>query len=145
MKKVMYALFTRSTSLVKARRTEDCSANWYTNKWVPTIVKEMNVGGIKLHHDNGHSHSAMNIIEFIDQTKNQSDWISTYSPDLDMRDIWLFFNMKQILRWRQFRSEAEIYGTSIKEYFSSIPSNECLEAFNLWKISLKKCIDLRGN
>ena len=32
---------------------------------------------------------------------------------------------------------------TIKEYFSSILRNECLEAFNLWKICLQKCTGAR--
>ena len=46
-----------------------------------------------------------------------------YSPDLAMRDFWLFFNLKKNLRGRRFHSEEEI-DVAINAFFSSIPRNK---------------------
>ena len=46
-----------------------------------------------------------------------------YSPDLAMRDFWLFFNLKKNLRGCRFHSEEEI-DVAINAFFSSIPRNK---------------------
>ena len=61
LKKVMYAVFFRSTGLVKAIKLEGkkaVTANWYTTKCLPEILQEVNVRGLMLHHDNASSHTA---------------------------------------------------------------------------------------
>ena len=53
MKKVMYAVFFRSTGWVKAIKLEGqktVTANWYTTQCLPQILQEVNVRGLMLHH-----------------------------------------------------------------------------------------------
>ena len=65
-----------------------------------------------------------------------------YSPDLAMHDFWLFFNLKKNLRGCRFHSKEEI-DEAINAFFHlfRVPRNKWLEAFNLGKIRLQKCID----
>lgn len=147
LKKVMYAVFFRSTGLVKAIKLEGqktVTANWYTTKCLPEILQEVNVRGLMLHHDNASSHTAGLTVEFLKQKQIKVIEHPPYSPDLAMCDFWLFFNLKKNLRGRRFHSEEEI-DVAINAFFSSIPRNEWLEAFNLWKIRLQKCIDAGGD
>ncbi|MFX6318898.1 hypothetical protein ABTF97_18765, partial [Acinetobacter baumannii] len=68
LKKVMYAVFFRSTGLVKAIELEGqktVTANWYTTKCLPEILQEVNVRGLMLHHDNASSHTAGLTVEFL--------------------------------------------------------------------------------
>ena len=67
-----------------------------------------------------------------------------YSPDLVMCDFWLVFNLKKNLCGSRFHSEEEI-DVAINAFSSSIPRNKWLEAFNLWKMCLQKCIDAGGD
>ena len=61
-----------------------------------------------------------------------------------MCEFWSFFNLKKNLCRRHFHSEEEI-DVAINAYFSSIPRNECLEAFNQMKISHQLFIDAEGD
>lgn len=63
-----------------------------------------------------------------------------YSPDV-MCDFWLSSNRKKTARGQRFDSE-DWWGYKI--YFTSIPINGCLEAFNFWNILLQNCIDVGG-
>ncbi|PRD25489.1 UNVERIFIED_CONTAM: hypothetical protein NCL1_40775 [Trichonephila clavipes] len=67
MKKVMYAVFFRSTGLIKSIQLEGqktITANWYTTKGLSEILQEFNVRGLMLHHNNGTSHRAGLTAEF---------------------------------------------------------------------------------
>ncbi|GFX26174.1 uncharacterized protein TNCV_3707131 [Trichonephila clavipes] len=60
-KKVMYTVFFRRTGLAKAIKLEGqktVTTNWYTTKFLPEILQEMNVRGLMLHHDNASFHAA---------------------------------------------------------------------------------------
>ena len=57
----MYAVFFRSTGLVKAIKLEGqktATANWYTTKCLPEVLQEVNVRRLMLHHDNTSLHTA---------------------------------------------------------------------------------------
>lgn len=143
----MYAVFFRSTGLVKAIKLEGqktVTANWYTTQCLPEILQEVNVRGLMLHHDNASSHSAKLTVEFLQQKRIKVLEHPPYSPDLAMCDFWLFFNLKKNLRGRRFHSEEEI-DMATHAFFSSIPKSDWLEAFNMWKIRLQKCIDVGGD
>ncbi|GFU88188.1 uncharacterized protein TNCV_845811 [Trichonephila clavipes] len=61
MEKVMYAVFLRSTRLVKAIKLEGqktVTANWYTTKCLPEILQEVNARELMLHHGNASFHTA---------------------------------------------------------------------------------------
>ena len=95
-----------------------------------------------LNHDNPSSHSIRLTVEFLKQIKVIKH--PPYSLDLGKCDFWLFFNLKKNLRGGLFPSEEEI-GVAINAFSSSISRNKWLEAFNLWKIRLQKCIDAGGD
>ena len=85
MKKGMYAVFFRSTGLVKAIKLEGqktVTANWYTTQCLPQILQEVNVRGLMLHHDNASSHSARLTLEFLEQKQIKVIEHPPYSPDV---------------------------------------------------------------
>ncbi|PRD26170.1 UNVERIFIED_CONTAM: hypothetical protein NCL1_38867 [Trichonephila clavipes] len=64
----MYAVFFRSTRLVKAIKLEGhktVTANWHTTKCLPQIVHEGTVRGLMLHHDNASFLTAGIAVEFL--------------------------------------------------------------------------------
>ncbi|GFV91309.1 uncharacterized protein TNCV_898261 [Trichonephila clavipes] len=70
MKKVMYAVFFRSTGLIKTIKLEGQKtviANWYFTKCFPEILQEVNVRGLMLPHDSSSSHTAGLTAEFLIQ------------------------------------------------------------------------------
>ncbi|GFV14022.1 uncharacterized protein TNCV_524991 [Trichonephila clavipes] len=72
MKKAIYAVFFRSTGLVKAVKREGqkaVTANWYTTKCLPEILQEVNARGLMLHYDNASSHTAGLTVAFLKQNK----------------------------------------------------------------------------
>ena len=104
MKKVIYAVFLRSTGLVKAVKLEEqktVTASCYTIHWLPQILQDVNVREHMLHHDNAASHSARLTLEFLEQEQIKVLEHPPYFPDLAMCDFWLFFNLKQIT-WTSF-------------------------------------------
>jgi len=95
MKKVMYAVFFRSTGLVKAIKLEEqrtVTANWYISKCLPEVFEGLNVRGLLLHHDNASSHSARATVDYLREKNIRVIEHPPYSPDLGMIDFWLFFN-----------------------------------------------------
>ena len=102
MKKVMYAVFFRSTGLVKAIKLEGqktVTATWYTNVCLPEIVELVPNRGLMLHHDNASSHTATQTVQFLHQRGVKTIEHPPYSPDLAMCDFWLFFNLKKKSSW----------------------------------------------
>ncbi|GFV07645.1 uncharacterized protein TNCV_4941471 [Trichonephila clavipes] len=68
MKKVMYAVFFRSTVLIKSIKLEGqktVTANWYTTKFLPEILQEVNVRELMLHHNNASFHTTGLTAEFL--------------------------------------------------------------------------------
>ncbi|GFX19248.1 uncharacterized protein TNCV_3013921 [Trichonephila clavipes] len=133
MKKVIYAVFFRSTGLIKAIKFEGQKtviANSYTTKCLPEIFQEVNVRGLMLHHDSASSHTARLTAEFLKQKQIKVIEHPPYSPDLAICDFWLLFNLKRNLRGRRFSSEEDI-DVAINAFFLSIQRNEWFQAFNL--------------
>ncbi|PRD27309.1 UNVERIFIED_CONTAM: Histone-lysine N-methyltransferase SETMAR [Trichonephila clavipes] len=111
MKKVMYAVFFKSSGLIKAIKLEGqktVKANWYTTKCLPEIFQEVNVWGLMLHHDSASSHTAGLTTEFLKQKQIKVKGNPPYSPDLVTRDFCLSINLKKNLRGRHFHSEEDI-------------------------------------
>ncbi|KFM80196.1 hypothetical protein X975_02901, partial [Stegodyphus mimosarum] len=99
----------------------------------------MNVRILMLHYDNASVHSAR-LIEVLEEKHIKVIGFPPYSPNLAMCGFWLLFNLKRNLRGYGFHSKDKI-DDAINAFFSLIPRNEWLEAFNLWKIHLQKCTD----
>lgn len=102
MKKVMYAIFFRSTGLVKAIKLEDqrtVTVNWYVNTCLPEVLQTAKIRGAILHHDNASSHTAQQTIDFLRQRNVQVLEHPPYSPDLAMCDFWLFNKLKKKPPW----------------------------------------------
>ncbi|GFV88761.1 uncharacterized protein TNCV_3355131 [Trichonephila clavipes] len=111
IKKVMYAVFFRSTGFIKAIKLEGqkiVTANWYTSKCLPEILQKVNFRGLMLHHDSASSHIAGLTAEFLKQKQIKVIEHPSYSPDLAICDFWLFINLKKNIRGRRFHSEEEI-------------------------------------
>ncbi|GFW06840.1 histone-lysine N-methyltransferase SETMAR [Trichonephila clavipes] len=111
MKKVTYAVFFRSTGLIKAIKLEGqktVTVNWYTTKSsLPEILQE-NVRELMLNHESATSHTAGLTAEFLNQNQIKVIEHPPYSPDLAMCDFWLFINLKKNLSGRCFHSEYDI-------------------------------------
>lgn len=147
VKKIMYAVFFRSTGLVKAIKLKgqrSVTANWYVTECLPEVLGAVKIRGLILHQDNASSHTAQQTIEYLRQNKVTVLEHPPYSPDLAMCDFWLFNNLKKNLRGRKFSSEDEI-DQAIHQFFADIPKSDWLEAFHLWKIRMQKCIDIGGD
>ncbi|GFT30036.1 uncharacterized protein TNCV_715071 [Trichonephila clavipes] len=87
MKKVMYAVFFRSTELIKAIKLEGqktVTANWYTTNNFPEILQEVSVRGLMLHHDDVSSHKAGLTAEILKQKQIKVIEHPPYSRDLAM-------------------------------------------------------------
>ncbi|GFV29274.1 uncharacterized protein TNCV_4603061 [Trichonephila clavipes] len=68
MKKLMHAIFFRSTRYIKAIKLEGqktVTENWYTTKCPLEILQEVNVRGLMLQHDSASSHTARLTAEFL--------------------------------------------------------------------------------
>ncbi|GFU80823.1 histone-lysine N-methyltransferase SETMAR [Trichonephila clavipes] len=112
VKKVMYAVFFRSTGLIKSHqvgKTEDSNSKMvYHKKCLPEILQEVNVRELMLHHDNASPHTAELTAEFLKQKQIKKIEHTPYSPDLAMCDFWLVINLKKNLRECRFQSEENI-------------------------------------
>ncbi|GFW47661.1 uncharacterized protein TNCV_2828531 [Trichonephila clavipes] len=100
-RQAMYVIFFRSTGLVKAIKLEGqktVTANWYTTKCLSEIHQEVNVRGLKLHHDIASSHTAGLTAEFLKQKQIKVIEHPPYSQNLAMCDFWLFIKLKMSLR-----------------------------------------------
>ncbi|GFU63771.1 uncharacterized protein TNCV_3321681 [Trichonephila clavipes] len=119
MKKVMYAVFFRSTGLIKSIKLEGqkiVAANWYTTKCLPEILQEVNVRGQMLQHDSASSNTAELTAEFLKQKQIKVIEHPLYSPDLAMCGFWLVSYLKQNVLVRRFHSE-ECIEVAINAFF----------------------------
>ena len=61
------------------------------------IFQEVNVRDVMLHHDNASFHVARLTIEFLKQTHVKMIEHLSYSHDLTMCNLWLYFNLKKFM------------------------------------------------
>lgn len=117
-------------------------ANWYTTQCLPQIIREENVRGLMLHHDNASSHSARLTLEFLEHKQIKVIEHPSYSPDLAMCDFWLFLNLKKNLRGRRFHSEEEI-DTTINAFFHRFQEMTGLRHLICGKLVYKSALMLK--
>ena len=104
VKKVMYAVFFRSTGIVKVVKLgkgEKITSDWYINKCLSQVFAAINEkrkkSGLKrivLHHDNARPHKAWITAEYLNDLGIILMPHPAYSPDLAPCDFWLFKNLK---------------------------------------------------
>jgi hypothetical protein len=146
--KVLYAVFFRSTGLVKAVKLEgqkSVTAKWYTEVCFPEVLSDLNVRGLMLHHDNASSHTASLTQKFLDDNRVKTVPHSPYSPDLAMCDFWLFPGLKRHLRGIKFNSEEEEIDSAVMAYFDTISKEAWREAFSMWQKRMERCIEVGGD
>ncbi|GFV45784.1 histone-lysine N-methyltransferase SETMAR [Trichonephila clavipes] len=147
MKKVMYAIFFKSTGLIKAIKLDEqktVTANWYTIKCLPEILQEVNVRGLMLHHDSASSHTvSLPPAEFLKQTQIKVTEHPPYSPDLAMCDFWLFINLKKNLRGRRFHSDD--IDVAINAFFHQFQEINIFRHLNYGKFVYKSALMLEEN
>ncbi|GFX39032.1 histone-lysine N-methyltransferase SETMAR [Trichonephila clavipes] len=78
---------------IKLEEQKTVKANWYTTKCHPEVLREVNVRGLLLHHNNASFHAAGLTAEFLKQKQIKVMQQPPYSPDLAMCDFWLSFNL----------------------------------------------------
>lgn len=145
--KVLYAVFFRSTGLVKAVKLEgqkSVTAKWYTEVCLPEVLEGLTTKGLMLHHDNASSHKASLTDKFLKANKLRVVPHPPYSPDLAMCDFWLFSGLKRNLRGRNFATEDEL-DEAVMTYFASISKDYWLGAFAMWKERMERCIEVKGD
>lgn len=154
VKKIMYAVFFRSTGLVAAIKLgskETITAKWYTDVCLKKVFESVanerpktGTRGIILHHDNARPHKAVITQEFLEEKGIELMPHPPYSPDLAPCDFWLFRRLKKSLRGKKFRSESEI-DSAIHEFFASIPTEDWRAVFTKWQERMERCIEARGD
>ncbi len=88
--KVLYAVFFRSTGLVKAVKLEgqkSVTAKWYTEVCLPEVLSYLNVRGLMLHLDNASSDTASLTQNFLDDNRVKTVPHPPYSP---LCDFWVY-------------------------------------------------------
>jgi histone-lysine N-methyltransferase SETMAR len=106
IRKICYAVFFRSTGLVKAIKLEGqktITAKWYTDVCLPRVFEQVqnersNTGlrDMIIHHDNARTHTARIASEYLEEKKIQTLPHPPYSPDIAPCDFWLFDELKKI-------------------------------------------------
>ncbi|GBP24451.1 hypothetical protein EVAR_20775_1 [Eumeta japonica] len=125
MTKVVYAVFIRSTGLVKAikiRREKTVAAAWCTQHGLPEVLQTLRIRGLKLHHDSGLSNTAALAVNFLKENKN-----------VVLNCVLTVLHQKKEI------------DSAITQYFDSISVNEWHYSFRLWKIRLQNCIAVEEN
>lgn len=154
VKKIMYAVFFRSTGIVKVIKLgkgERITKEWYTNICLPRVFAAISesrpkcgVKGIILHHDNARPHKASLTTEYLNSMGVELLQHPPYSPDLSPCDFWLFKNLKKHLRGRKFVTEEEL-DTAVFSFFDSIPSEDWRKVYRKWQDRMSRCIAVLGD
>jgi histone-lysine N-methyltransferase SETMAR len=147
VKKIMYAVFFRSTGLVSAVKLgskETITAKWYTNVCLEEVFNSVankrektGIRGIILHHDNARPHKAAITSAFLEEKGIELMPHPPYSPDLAPCDFWLFRKLKKFLRGKRFRSENEI-DSAVHEFLASIPTEDWRGVFAKWQERMER-------
>jgi hypothetical protein len=150
-KKICYAVFFRSTGLVKAVKLEDqktITAKWYIEACLPKgfkqVMNERPKSGLRdiiIHHDNARPHNAQLTTDYLKE-KVKIMPHSPYSPGITLCDFWLFGELKKNLRGRRFGTEE--LDAAVMEFFEGIPQEQWLEAFKRWQDRMQRVIDNAG-
>ncbi len=154
VKKLMYAVFFRSTGIVKVVKLdkgEKVTADWYANKCLPQVFAAISekrpktgIKNIILHHDNARPHKASLTADYLEDIRVVLMLHPPYSPDLAPCDFWLFKNLKKHLRGRKFSTEEEI-DRAVDDFFESIKPEEWRRVYDKWQDRMKRCINARGD
>ncbi|XP_054155973.1 histone-lysine N-methyltransferase SETMAR-like [Oppia nitens] len=118
VKKIIYAIFFRSTSIVKIFKLGNgykVTTDWYVKKWLSKVFESINedrpksgLTGIIMYHDNAKSHKTLVTTRYLDDNGVQLLTRPPYSPDLSPANFWLFKNLKKHLRGTVFNSKIDI-------------------------------------
>ncbi len=154
VKKIMYAVFFRSTGIVKVVKLgkgETVTKEWYANICLPQVFAAISErrpkSGVKriiLHHDNARPHKASLTAEYLDQMGVELLPHPPYSPDLSPCDFWLFKNLKKHLRGQKFASEEEL-DKAVLSFFDSISSQDWRQVYRKWEDRMDRCIRVLGD
>ncbi len=154
VKKIMYAIFFRSTGLVKSVKLgprETVTANWYKDICLPQVFEIITnerpatgLRGLILHHDNARPHTAAITREYLEELNVKTMPHPPYSPDLAPCDFWLFRNLKKFLRGKRFQTESEI-DSAVDDFFSSITTAQWRAVFEKWQERMERCIRAQGD
>jgi [histone H3]-lysine36 N-dimethyltransferase SETMAR len=154
VKKIMYAIFFRSTgivAIVKKEKKEKGNSDWYVNKCLSKVFADIREkrpkSGLKriiLHHDNCRPHKAAITTKFLEDNGVELLPHPPYSPDLSPCDFWLFKNLKQCLRGTRFNTEAEI-DSAVNAFFESIKPEEWRAVYKSWVDRMRRVIQVKGD
>ena len=100
--------------------------------------------GVYLLHDNAPAHTSNIAQAAIHECGFNKVPHPPYSPDLAPSDYHLFPNLKQHLRGRRFRSDAEAID-EVEHWFSTQTSDFYISGINALQKRLTKCIELNGD
>lgn len=147
VKKIMYAVFFRSTgivSVVKLGPKQTITAKWYIDNCLKQLFDSVKIRGLILHHDNARPHKAIITREFLEEKGVELMEHPPYSPDLAPCDFWLFRKLKKNLRGKRFELESEI-DLAVQEFFNSIPKEDWRGVFTKWQERMERCIQAGGD
>lgn len=154
VKKIMYAIFFRSTGIVKVvklEKGEKVTADWYVNKCLTqvfgSICEYRPKSGLKriiLHHDNARPHKAAITEKFLSDNDVEVLPHPPYSPDLAPADFWLFKNMKKAFRGVVFQSEEHI-DSAVEAFLSGISLADWRRVYDKWYDRMKRVIRANGD
>jgi histone-lysine N-methyltransferase SETMAR len=154
VKKFCYAVFFRSTGLVKAiRLTEQktITAKWFVEVCLPQVFEKIcsdrpNSGlrQIRLHYDNATSHTSQLVTKYLADNKVDVMPHPPYSPDIAPCDFWLFSKLKRELRGQRFADEDEV-DIAVNKFLEGLPKNDWLDVFESWQNRMKRVIELQGD
>ena len=91
-----------------------------------------------LHHDNALANKAISVRQLLVKKQITALDHSSYIPDLEPSNFWLFPRLKAVMKRTHFSSLQEIKAsvTRHKEDFT--------KCFHVWQDPMQKCIDLEG-
>ena len=154
VQKIMYAVFFRSTGIVKVvklEKGERVTGEWYVQKCLSQVFaaisekrRKSGINGIILHHDNARPHKASITSKYLDEMGVKLMRHAPYSPDLSPCDFWLFRNLKKFLRGKRFSSEEEL-DSAVMGFFESISSEEWRRVYDKWQERMNRCIEVQGD
>ena len=137
-----------ATVVLEDQRT--VTAKWYTDVWLPQVFSKIQekrpstgLRGILLHHDNASSHTANATIAFLEKTPVKLITHPAYSPDMAPCDIFLFPNVKNLMRGHQFPSSEDAVA-AYNEELSAMSENEWRGCFQKWLQRMQQCIQLNS-
>jgi hypothetical protein len=123
---------------------------WTSQYYIDNILPEicaLHIAGDRrksvIHADNARPHVSTRVKQYMEEHGPRTGLHPPYSPDLALRDFFLFGDVKRALQGSEFQTVEQLLA-AVVGILNAIPTQTLISTFHEWMRRLQACIDTDG-